>query len=97
MLTDILLVNRFQKEWPLRAMNTLAQLKTNKQLKCHVFWARLASFGQLRFISDQLIVFHKSRKWLIDLKGPEKENINYTIVMYGKHFTAATPYKHQLY
>ena len=59
----------------------------------HVFWARLAWFGQLGLIRDPLINFQNSWNRLNDKEG--LENIKYTIVMYGDtfsvHHKALTP------
>ena len=58
--------------------------QNRKQLKYQVFWARLASFSQLGLVSDPLINYKKSRNWLNNHTGPE--NLNNTIVKYGKIF-----------
>ena len=68
--------NRFWKEWPLRAICTHARNENNWSVE--VFWARLASFGQLSIINDLQIILQNSQNGFRDHKGPE--NINKTTV-----------------
>ena len=74
--------NMFFKGYPLEAKTALK----NWNLSVHIFWARLASFWHLGFISDPLLVskFHNETH---DPKG--QENKVYTIVK-GRGSTATT-------
>ena len=79
------------KEWSLRGMNTLTQ-STRKDLKCHVFWIRLASSGNYFSPVNHInIETQKEQNALSNQKGPE--NINYSIV---KHVNESCSSRNEL-